>query len=255
KHRHEFQRSSRQNAVFHVAVVRVHTYLIEGGSAFLSLNRLAALAIAAVLAVHGQVDTRMTSSAARMQASIEKQRTAARRQAGGASGQSNGFFTTPWLGAPEAPPSIAAVAQASAGGGATPAACEPISPGEVRTLVSEAAAKEGLNPLLLRAMISHESGGRTCAVSHKGAQGLMQLMPDTAAGLGVEDPFDARANVLGGARYMKQMLERYSGDVRLALAAYNAGPQRVQKDVPGIPETQAYVAAIMAQLGDGDELE
>jgi soluble lytic murein transglycosylase-like protein len=111
--------------------------------------------------------------------------------------------------------------------------------------------------MLIQAMVRRESGGRPCAVSVKGAQGLMQLMPDTQYDLGVRDPFDPAENIAGGVRYIRQMLNRYKGDMRLALAAYNAGPQRVDagKDVPAIAETQAYVTAIMSALKSVEEPE
>jgi len=88
-------------------------------------------------------------------------------------------------------------------------------------------------------------------VSKKGALGLMQLMPATVVGLNVEDPFDPKENVDAGARFLKQLLQRYGGDVALALGAYNAGPARVDAagDVPAIPETMDYVNDILTQIG------
>src|SRR5205085_361018 len=96
-----------------------------------------------------------------------------------------------------------------------------------------------------------ESGSRPCAVSAKGAQGLMQLMPATSQQFGVADPFDARQNIQAGAKFLKQLLTRYGGDVTKALAAYNAGPGRVDQAggaVPGIPETIHYVSSILSSL-------
>lgn len=83
---------------------------------------------------------------------------------------------------------------------------------------------------------------------------MMQLMPATQAELGVTDPFDAGGNVAGGVRYLKQMLDRYSGNTALALAAYNAGPQRVTPGgkIPDIPETQTYVMSILGELNEPD---
>jgi hypothetical protein len=99
--------------------------------------------------------------------------------------------------------------------------------------------------LVLR-IIEAESGGDPRAVSPKGAQGLMQLMPETARALGVQDPFDPVQNIEGGVRYLSHLLQRF-GDLRLALAAYNAGPGRVQQygGVPPFPETQRYIERIL----------
>ena len=128
--------------------------------------------------------------------------------------------------------------------------CDPLPDAEVNRLVDEAAKQESLKSDLLRAVIRQESGSRPCAVSVKGAQGLMQLMPATVAEFGVADPFDPTQNVQAGAKYLKQLLERYGGDVPKALAAYNAGPARVDRagGVPSIPETINYVSSILAAL-------
>lgn len=104
-----------------------------------------------------------------------------------------------------------------------------------------------LDPDLINSVIHAESGFNPRAVSPKGAQGLMQLMPQTASRLGVVDAFDADANLEGGTRYLRELLERYNFDLIKALAAYNAGPQRVEQyhGVPPYYETQAYVARII----------
>lgn len=110
-----------------------------------------------------------------------------------------------------------------------------------------AAAKEyKIDPALLRAVIHAESAFKRYAVSDKGAQGLMQLMPGTAADLGVADPFDAGQNIRGGADYLAQLLKQFNGDEQLATAAYNAGAQNVQKykGVPPFDETQVYVQRV-----------
>jgi soluble lytic murein transglycosylase-like protein len=116
--------------------------------------------------------------------------------------------------------------------------------------IERVARDEGLLPELLRVVIGRESGFQPCAVSSKGALGLMQLMPATAYDLGVENPFDPEENISGGARYLKQLLTRFQGNLPLALAAYNAGPATVDTHgaVPPIQETQDYVADIVRRL-------
>lgn len=112
--------------------------------------------------------------------------------------------------------------------------------------VSSAAERYGLDPKLLHALVTVESAYRADAVSPVGAAGLTQLMPATAHDLGVPDRFDPAANLLGGASYLARQLVRF-GDLRLALAAYNAGPARVAQlgHVPDIAETRAYVQAVV----------
>lgn len=129
--------------------------------------------------------------------------------------------------------------------------CGALAPREREKLVQTAARKQSVPPELLRAVIRQESAFRPCAVSEKGALGLMQLMPATAVAFNVNDPFDPQQNVLGGAAYLRQLMERYSGDASLALSAYNAGPQIVDRiaKIPDIPETQNYVTSIYRNLG------
>lgn len=119
----------------------------------------------------------------------------------------------------------------------------------MRSAVVQAAAAAALSPELIEAVAWRESRGRADAVSRAGALGEMQLMPGTARGLSV-DPRDTRQNYRGGAAYLRGLLQRYAGDLQLALAAYNAGPRAVDryKGVPPFPETQAYVAAVMDRL-------
>jgi hypothetical protein len=114
-------------------------------------------------------------------------------------------------------------------------------------VVDSASAAYHLDPDLVNSVIHAESGFNTHAVSPKGARGLMQLMPSTAGQLGVNDPFDPQANVTGGSRYLRELLERYNFDLVKALAAYNAGPNRVEQyqGVPPFRETRAYVARIV----------
>jgi soluble lytic murein transglycosylase-like protein len=120
----------------------------------------------------------------------------------------------------------------------------------LRRIVSSAAAETSVRPALLYAVIAAESDGNPGAVSPKGAAGLMQLMPGTAATYGVYDRFDPDQNVRGGAHYLHDLLDRYHQNLSLALAAYNAGPGAVDaaRGIPPFAETRAYVARITAAL-------
>jgi soluble lytic murein transglycosylase-like protein len=128
--------------------------------------------------------------------------------------------------------------------GAVPRVEAPQQPFEAE--IAAAAARHGLDPKLLHALVVVESAYRADARSPVGAYGLAQLMPGTARELGVRDPADPAKNVLGGADYLARQILRF-GDVRLALAAYNAGPERVARlgRVPRIPETEAYVRSVV----------
>ncbi len=124
---------------------------------------------------------------------------------------------------------------------------------DLRALAVAAAHKHGLDPGLVLAIVSVESGFRPQAVSPKGARGLMQLMPKTAAELGVGDALDPQQNLDGGVRHLGSLLTLYDGDVRRALAAYNAGQGAVSRHngMPPYAETQAYVEKVLRHYGRG----
>jgi len=126
--------------------------------------------------------------------------------------------------------------------------CEPLPIAEVDELVTQAGDASSVPPDLLRTVIKEESGFRPCAVSRKGAMGLMQLMEATAGDLGVRDAFDPRENVTAGAKFLRQLINLYNGDLTLALSAYNAGSGRVDpaSGIPQIPETIDYVNKILS---------
>ncbi len=121
-----------------------------------------------------------------------------------------------------------------------------VGPVGIKGLAARHGARHGVDPRLVEAVIAVESNYDPTAVSPAGAQGLMQIMPGTQRDLRVSAPFDADANVEGGVRYLKSLMDRF-GDLPLALAAYNAGPERVARHggIPPIPETQQYVTKVM----------
>ena len=118
-------------------------------------------------------------------------------------------------------------------------------------LIQEAAARYNVSPALIRSVMQAESAFDTSAVSRAGAQGLMQLMPAVAEAFGVVDPFDPRQNIMAGAEYLRQLLDRYHGNLSLVLASYNAGATAVQEygGVPPFEETQTYVRRVTSLVG------
>jgi soluble lytic murein transglycosylase-like protein len=168
---------------------------------------------------------------AAMEASLAKQRASVQVQA-----KTAGAPSVPW--------------SDSATPTATTAPCDPMPRAEIDRLIAEVASAQKIDASIVREVAREESGFRPCAVSPKGAAGMMQLMPATQASLQVGDPFNARASLEGGSKLLKQLLDRYHGDLKLALSAYNAGSGRVDQagGVPAIAETRKYVAEILARL-------
>lgn len=140
----------------------------------------------------------------------------------------------------------AALADAPQVATASPSA-NSIDSAQYEAIITQAADKYNLPDKLIAAVIKQESDFNNHVVSRSGAQGLMQLMPGTAKFLGVTDSFDPAQNIMGGAKYLRQMLNQFSGDIELALAAYNAGPGNVKKfgGIPPFKETQQYVNKVL----------
>ena len=193
----------------------------------------AAVAFAAMLAVPARADV------------MEIDADGARWIAGGADAVATG------IAAPAAPVELSAELRVPAQAVADPGASARVIPTEYAAKVQELSVRFDLSPALIEALVWQESRWRADAVSHAGARGLAQLMPGTAAYLGV-DPDDPFANLEGGARYLREQLDLFDGDLEKALAAYNAGPGRVIRagGVPRIRETQNYVAAITGRLAN-----
>lgn len=172
----------------------------------------------------------MRAAIEKQKASVAVQRESVRKQA-----ESAGALSKPWD-----PPRLV-----------EDAPCDPIADDIVAPILAGAAKAQNVKVDLLRAVIEQESGFRPCAVSSRGAIGLMQLMPSTIEQLDVKDAFDPKENIDAGAKYLKQLMEKYKGDLSEALGAYNAGPGAVDQSggVPPFPETQDYVKAILQKVG------
>jgi soluble lytic murein transglycosylase-like protein len=202
-------------------------------------GKLALLLVGAVLGAQPPADNFEAAVKAAMAPAIAQQRASVQKQATVGTpaipkSTRSSFFTVPF--------------PASATGTAD---CDPLPAEQLDPLIEEAARKTGVEAQLVRAVIYQESGGRPCALSAKGAEGLMQLMPTTAEEFDVDDAFDPKQNVEAGAKLLKALLERYQNDPALALGAYNAGSGRVDQagGVPPIHETMDYVTAILDKLG------
>ena len=175
--------------------------------------------------------------------SFERQRLSVERQMQGI----REHFPPPFGGQP----ATLVASSTAAPGPPPPADCPPVTAAAMKPIIDREATKNKVDAGLVRAVVEAESAYSPCAVSAVGAMGLMQLMPATAESLQVTDPYDPSQNITAGTQYLKQMLERYGGDIAKALAAYNAGPARVDAagGVPPIPETQEYVRKIMGKIG------
>jgi soluble lytic murein transglycosylase-like protein len=183
------------------------------------------------------VHAAMAPSLAQQRASVRAQASAAAKMAAASVGGPS-FFT-------EAPPlGLGLLAE-----------CDPLPAEQLNGIITGAAQKEKVSFDLIRAVVEEESAARPCAVSFRGAEGLMQLMPDTAEQFDVQDPFDPKQNIDAGAKLLRVLLSKYDGDLTLALSAYNAGPARVDQEggIPPIPETLNYVTDILRKLRPTEE--
>lgn len=197
------------------------------------------LVLACILAGCSQAQSAQEAALARQRESIQRQRNALEAQEGNIARQLASAAQQP------KPPLWTSAAR-----GPAIEDCSALTDARLDTLIQKASRQNLLTPDLLRAVIRRESSFQPCAVSRSGAMGLMQLMPGTAFDLGVQNPFDAEQNIDAGSRFLRSLLDRYGGDLSLALGAYNAGPSRVDaiKAIPPIKETQDYVKEILSRL-------
>ncbi len=172
------------------------------------------------------------SAGAAQEASIQKQRASVKGQEAAASSMRRSVLATP-LPVP-----------------ASDTACERAPVLRVLEIVDEGAKRSGLDAELVQAVVRKESGYDTCATSAKGAQGLMQLTPSVQMQFAVIDPYDPKQNIAAGTRFLKQLVDQYGGDLRLALGAYNAGPSSIAHwgGIPPFPETNNYITSILSKL-------
>lgn len=184
-------------------------------------------------------DTQADRIRAAMESSLAQQRASVQKQAKAA-----GASMTPWT-----PPTVNQPAEKESI--MFEPFCEPVAQPQLSMMIDDAANKNGVEPSVVREVARQESGFRPCAVSPKGAEGLMQLMPSTQDQFKVIDPFNPMASLDAGTKLLKQLLDRYHGDLSLALSAYNAGAGTVDRagGIPQIPETQNYVTDILGRLG------
>jgi hypothetical protein len=183
-------------------------------------------------------DTQADRIRAAMESSLAKQRASVQQQA-----KTAGAAMSPWT-----PPTASAPVEKESI--MFQPFCDPIAPLELSAMIDNAANKNGVEPSVVREVARQESAFRPCAISPKGAEGLMQLMPVTQDQFKVIDPFNPMASLDAGTKLLRQLLDRYHGDLSLALSAYNAGAGTVDKagGIPQIPETQSYVANILGRL-------
>lgn len=232
--------------------MNVNRNVLSGVSDILIVRRVFATCVFVCLAaVPGRAQSPQEAAIARQRAAIEKQKEALAGASGSLTNQRASIEkqkvsvarqpASKWE--PTTAPAFDSSPVASAD-------CAPMEESQLGPIVSRAAEQNSIMPALLRAVISQESGAKPCAVSRAGAQGLMQLMPDTAAGFNVGNPFDPQENVFAGSKFLRLLLDKYNGDVPMALGAYNAGPARVDAagGIPAIRETQNYVNSIMRKI-------